>query len=87
MKLELRHVPTDQSIIGAIHQDEGIIVQTIKGDVYAFVPNGIRPKKDHYFGKYCLMQDGNFTEKRGPASLFKEDADTDEPIAYLVILV
>lgn len=81
--LYLKSFPTEQQLNGAYDQDEGVILVTVEGDTYTFVPGAMQneyPARPLGIpGQYCLLaEDGSFTDTRGDAVLSIERSDPEQ---------
>ncbi len=88
-ELWLSNIPTARSINTAIHQDEGVILDTNEGLRFAFVPQVPQAREGNdqvISGHYNQIIDEQFSEINGQGELIISDVDTPEPSARLVLL-
>ena len=90
MKTVLTRV-TERQVVTAIHQFEGLILETDDGTQYSFVPLtyvvAIGKGDKVCTGTVTLIYNGRFTNHESDASLYFRKAGTTEALIELDILV
>lgn len=84
LRVRLSRAPTTRALIGAVHQGEGLIIRTIWGKEFSFLPKdgsisqGIK-------GDCWRIERGQFTKEWCSALLKIENVDTPKAKAYLTL--